>query len=136
MKNIKFVLVCMLIFTISSFLQTACSKNKASTSPSTIALTGSWLGTKTEEGSSSTTIGFTFKSDHTVDFYVDSRLVDGAGTWLLLDNTLNITYNSRLDPNATYVYTAIYDSKTGLLSAGTWYVRENTQHGTWTMTRQ
>lgn len=136
MKNLKVVLVCTLLFASFSLLETACSKNKASTAPSTIALTGNWLGTQTEEGSSSTAIGFTFKSDHTVDFYVDSRLVEGVGTWLLLDNTLSITYNSRLDPNATYVYTATYDSKSGLLSAGTWYVRENTQHGTWTMTRQ
>lgn len=136
MKNLKVALVYIFLFASFSLLETACSKNKASTAPSTIALTGNWLGTQTEEGSSSTSIGFTFKSDHTVDFYVDSRLVEGAGTWLLLDNTLSITYNSRLDPNSTYVYTATYDSKTGLLSAGTWYVRENTQHGTWTMTRQ
>jgi hypothetical protein len=136
MKNLKIVLVCTFLFASFSLLETACSKNKASTAPSTIALTGSWLGTQTEEGSSSTAIVFTFKTDHTVDFYVDSRLVDGAGEWLLQNNTLSITYNSRFDPNATYVYTATYDSKTGLLSAGTWYVRENTMHGTWTMTRQ
>jgi hypothetical protein len=135
MKNLKIVLVCTLLFASFSLLETACSKNKVSTAPSTITLTGSWLGTQTEEGNSSTAIGFTFKTDHTVDFYVDGRLVDGAGEWLLQNNTLNITYNSRFDPNATYVYTATYDSKTGLLSAGTWYVRENTQHGTFTLTK-
>jgi hypothetical protein len=136
MKNLKVVLVCTLLFASFSLLETACSKNKVSTVPGTIALTGSWIGTQTEEGSSSMAIGFTFKTDHTVDFYVDGRLVDGAGEWLLQNNTLNITYNSRFDPNATYVYTATYDSKTGLLSAGTWYVRENTMHGTFTLTKQ
>jgi hypothetical protein len=136
MKNLKVVLVYTLLFASFSMLETACSKNKAIKTPSTIALTGNWLGTQTEEGSSSTAIGFTFKSDHSVDFYVDSRLVEGAGEWLLQNNTLSITYNSRLDPNATYVYTATYDSKTGLLSAGTWYVRGNTMHGTFTLTKQ
>jgi len=136
MKNFKIVLVCTFLFASFSMLETACSKNKASKAPGTITLTGSWAGTQTEEGSSSTAIGFTFKTDHTVDFYVDGRLVEGAGEWLLQDDTLTITYISRFDPNATYVYTANYDAKTGLLSAGTWYVRENTVHGTWTMTRQ
>jgi hypothetical protein len=136
MKNLKVVLVCIFLFASFSLLETACSKNKASTTPSTIALIGSWLGSQTEEGSSSTAIGFTFKTDHSVDFYVDSRLVEGAGEWLLQDNTLTITYISRFDPNATYVYTATYVAKTGLLSAGTWYVRENTMHGTFTLTKQ
>ncbi len=136
MKNLKVVLVYTFLFASFSMLQTACSKNKASIAPGTITLTGSWIGTQTEEGSSSTAIGFTFKTDHSVDFYVDGRLVEGAGEWLLQDDTLTITYISRFDPNATYVYTATYDAKTGLLSAGTWYVRENTVHGTWTMTRQ
>ena len=136
MKNLKIVLVCTLLFASFSMLDTACSKNKASIATGTITLTGSWIGTQTEEGSSSTAIGFTFKTDHSVDFYVDGRLVDGTGEWLLQDNTLTITYISRFDPNATYVYTATYVAKTGLLSAGTWYVRENTVHGTWTMTRQ
>ena len=136
MKNLKIVLVYTFIFASFSMLETACSKKKPSLAPGTMALTGSWIGTQTEEGSSSTAIGFTFKIDHTVDFYVDGRLVEGAGEWLLQDNTLTITYISRFDPNATYVYTATYDTRTGLLSAGTWYVRENTMHGTWTMTRQ
>jgi hypothetical protein len=136
MKNFKIVLVCTFLFASFSTLQTACSKNKASIATGTITLTGSWLGTQTEDGSSSSAIGFTFKTDHTVDFYVDSRLVEGAGEWLLQDNTLTITYISRFDPNATYVYTATYVAKTGLLSAGTWYVRENTMHGTFTLTKQ
>jgi hypothetical protein len=136
MKNLNSLMLFTLLLATFSVLQMACTKNNASTTPSTIVLTGSWLGTQTEEGSSSTAIGFTFKTDHTVDFYVDGRLVEGAGDWLLQDNTLTITYISRFDPNATYVYTANYDAKTGLLSAGTWYVRENTVHGTWTMTKQ
>ena len=136
MKNFKLVLVYTLLFASFSLLETACSKNKAIKTPSTIALSGSWADTQTEEGSSSTVIGFTFKTDHTVDFYVDGRLVDGAGTWLLQDNTLSITNNSRFDPNVTYVYTATYDALTALLSPGTWYVRENTMHGTFTLTEQ
>ena len=136
MKNLMVVLVYTFLFASFSLLDTACSKNKASKAPGTITLTGSWLGTQTEDGSSSSAIGFTFKTDHTVDFYVDSRLVEGAGEWLLQDNTLTITYISRFDPNATYVYTATYVAKTGLLSAGTWYVRENTMHGTFTITKQ
>jgi hypothetical protein len=136
MKNFKVVVVYTFLFASFSMLQTACSKNKANNTPNTITLTGSWLGTQTEEGSSSTAIGFTFKTDHTVDFYVDGRLVEGAGEWLLQDHTLTITYISRFDPNATYVYTATYDSRTGLLSAGTWLVRENTMHGTFSLTKQ
>ena len=136
MKNLKSLMLFTLLLGTFSVLQMACTKNNASTIPSTIVLTGSWLGTQTEEGNSSTAIGFTFKTDHTVDFYVDGRLVEGAGEWLLQDNTLTITYISRFDPNATYVYTATYDAKTGLLSAGTWYVRENTMHGTFSLTRQ
>jgi phenolic acid decarboxylase len=136
MKNLKSLVLFTLLLGTCGVLPIACSKNKSTTAPSTKVLTGSWVGTQTEEGSSSMAIGFTFKTDHTIDFYVDGRLVDGAGEWLLQNNTLNITYNSRFDPNATYVYTATYDSKTGLLSAGTWYVRENTMHGTFTLTKQ
>lgn len=136
MKNLKSLMLFTLLIGTCSVLPVACSKNKSTTAPSTKVLTGSWVGSQTEAGSSSTAIGFTFKTDYTVDFYLDSRLVEGVGTWLLQDNTLSITYNSRLDPNSTYVYTANYDSKIGLLSAGTWYVRENTMHGTWTLSRQ
>jgi hypothetical protein len=35
-----------------------------------------------------------------------------------------------------YIYTANYDPKTGKLSPGTWYIRGNTNRGTWTMLRQ
>ena len=136
MKNLKSLMLFTLLIGICSVLLVACNKNKSTTTPSTKVLTGSWVGSQTEVGSSSTAIGFTFKTDHTADFYMGSSLVEGVGTWLLQDNTLSITYNSRLDPNSTYVYTANYDSKIGLLSAGTWYVRENTMHGTWTLSRQ
>lgn len=114
----------------------SCSKATEST-PSTISITGTWVGTQSEPNATiSTPISFVIKSDNTFDFFSDGRLNSGAGTWQLTDNVFTANFVFRSDPNTIYDYTALYDSKTGSLNSGTWYVHGNTNRGIWTMLRQ
>ena len=114
----------------------SCSKATEST-PSTISITGTWVGTQSEPNATiSTPISFVIKSDNTFDFFSDGRLNSGSGTWQLTDNVFTASYVFRVDSNSMYIYTANYDPKTGKLSPGTWYIRGNTNRGTWTMLRQ
>ena len=137
MKNLKSILASTLLITSLLFLQTACRKSASSNPTPSIPITGTWLGTQTEDGSgTSTSISFTLKTDNSLDLSVDGRLVLGSGNWQLTGNAFSATYIYRSDPTASYVYTGTYDSKTGNLSAGIWFIRGTTTRGTFTLSKQ
>jgi len=138
MKNLKTILASALLLSSVFILQSACRKSTTSSPMPNIPITGTWVGTQTDAGANtSTAISFTLHTDNSLDLSVDGRLVLGAGNWQLTDNaSFSATYIYRSDPSTTYVYTGTYDSKTGALSAGTWFIRGTTTRGTFTLAKQ
>lgn len=117
----------------------SCSKKTETSTPSTRAIEGTWIGTQTEDGvSGSTYLSFTINSNNTLDFYTESGVISGSGTWLLSNNLFTATLTYRNDPGTQYTYTATYDELRGQLTAGTWGIQRgtNTGMGTWTLTKR
>ncbi|MFM6953604.1 MAG: hypothetical protein ACKOWL_01300 [Sphingobacteriaceae bacterium] len=85
-------------------------------------------------------LSFVFASNHTFEVHDDQNqpnLVTGTGTWALNGSTLTGEFSYTANSNTVYSYTATFDTKTGLISAGTWGFSPNTSGlATWTMTKQ
>ena len=136
MNKPKTPLVCIILLIGTLLVALSCRK-AAQPAPTSIPITGTWVGTQMEANASmSSPISFVLKSDNSFDYYSDGRLNSGAGNWQLTETVFTASYVFRTDANSVYEYTASYDSKTGVLSNGTWYVRGSTVRGSWTMLRQ
>jgi hypothetical protein len=129
--------VVFIILLIGTLLVTFSCRKATQSAPTSIPIIGTWVGTQSVvDATIRTPISFVIKSDNTFDYFTDGRLNSGVGNWQLTDNIFTASYVFRSDPTAVYEYTATYDSKTAILSPGTWYIRGATIRGTWAMLRQ
>ncbi len=134
MKTLKKLTLLSCLVLGLSFLTFSCKKD---TSAPLKTLDGKFVGNYKVTGDPTNYyLSFSFYADKTLKIYDENNLMVGAGTWLLTGDVL--TGEFAYTGNQTqFSFTSIFDTKTGIVSSGTWGFNPNvTGLATFTMTKQ
>lgn len=135
MKTLKnLTLLCCLFFGLS-LLTFSCKKD----TPAPLkTLDGKFVGNYKVTGDPTDYyLSFDFKADKTLIIYEESNLAVGVGSWVLTGDVITGEFFFDLNPNTAYTFTAIFNSKTGVITSGSWGFQPNKAGiATFTMTKQ
>jgi hypothetical protein len=135
MKTLKNLTLLSCLVLGLSLLTFSCKKD--STTPLK-TLDGKFVGTYKVTGDATDYyLAFSFNANKSFIIYEQSNLAVGTGSWLLTGDVLTGEFFFDSNPNTKFTFTAIFNSKTGEITSGSWGIKPNvTGFATFTMTKQ